>query len=302
MFIMKNCYIWLNKINIVSIIAYLLTYAVVFCAFDDTSALCGECDAFETNYFFMMVIMGVAFTLTVIEYLIMKKKSKAVAGMVGIVNGILQIVLLGYAISFSERIISHCIGDRTYDEVFAGFCCDAAIVMSYIIIILMVISILVSLCSFTSAIIEKKEKSSKEWVYRPDYRELSHIHVPVIMMLMGVVEFCIVYVYPIAGILLFNVAMLFAFPLPVAILLSTVVKEWIRDKRYIRAAVAYVVYMYLAYGAIYRMFNRGILHLSDNYGSMEIVFDGFLQLLVILPAAMVVIWLIVKLCSEKSKN
>ena len=286
-----------KQTNVITIVAYLIIYAVSFCAFDDSRTNYDE-DVFEEWILELMMSVGMALTLSIITYVCVQSKNAKQAAIVSVVCNMVQIPILFYGIASAEAIKRSAL---YYEDSVTEFHCSVAIVMSHIIMVLIAVLLLLTICRlvFTHKKMQKNQIEGKpDNTYTKECIDKSYIHIPVICTLFATVIFCIAYVYEIAGFLII-IPFMVSFPLPAAVILSTEVRKWVEQEKYIRAAFAYIVYMYLVYGALYRLFSDELYAFAFNHNVLDLVFDNFILLVNVIVAGIVSVKLLVRAIKKK---
>jgi len=274
--------------NILIIMIYLLTYAIGFCAFDDSGTNFDE-DSFEERMLKVMVCLGISFTLTLISYLHLKKR-KYQSTFIQLISNALQIPIVWYGISTTQKIMRSAL---YYNDTITEFHCKATIILSYVIIGLLSVLMLLAICNLISHLMHQNEENVQNNVDNAPKSYSIGFHTVTIIALLTTVVLLGLYAYGYMIVLLI-VPFILCFPLPASILLATEVRTWIEQKKYIWSALAYIIYAYLVYGAFYRIFNSEINGLSFNFNTFTVPFYNIILFVNVLIAGFVAASLVAK--------
>lgn len=288
----------MNKkiINIIQICAYIFTYILVFNAYDASRVNNVDGSNYQLLTVYVMVMVGLAFTMSMLRYRLVIKNRLDVRELV-IIYDILQ---LAFMIMSVIKAIEMWEEAAFINDTISLLHSSLAMIMSYTILAVVIISLSIDI----GLCIGKKNNDKSIQDEQPISKTYasSRIHVPVIVTLVATVVMCSLYSYSILSLVFFMWFFLIAFPLPMGLFLSSVVREWIEKKKYMLAIGAYVAYTYMVYGVLHNLFYKTIYGYSTGSSAMTLVFDGFVGWINVVAGGIVVVTLIIKATKNRKEN
>lgn len=301
---MRNISQLLIMMGVSIVIAYICIYLIGFNDFDDSKmGIYFQGDDFEIHFHTIMIRIGLAFSISLLGFLLLRKKNTIFAHFIAVICSIVSILILFRSVSQAQDARLYTIFAK--DKV-CEFHCNVVIVMSYVITILLLVYWILLICNViyrmkTKAVVSIEVACGMQ-------KRKSYVHIFVLVAFVCVVVGCNFYnnrinrssTYEITDIMLDSILDFVILGLPATLILGTAVKEWIQNKRYIKSIAAYAVYMYVAYCIIFRLYNRKLNMQIDAFNSVD--YMPRVICLYMINVAVVILYLAIKMVKSKRKS
>ncbi len=280
----------IKKINFISIVVYLLIYLFAFGDLDDGLYMCRiDWDYFPNTidrYSFMLLFVGIGFTLTLLLGLGLINKRKKSTYIYSIVAGVVTIALNSIVI---YRMISLISEEYERTEVRTAF-----LDLYYQLICWMSIAIMVTvvqICLGVRGLITFSNDDLEPTVVDKS----NNIHTVVIVCLVFSLVFNRAFGLIFTNIIMNSVYLALAVGVPFVMLNAFIHRKWIQNGQYIKAIAGYLVYLIALSGVI--------LHINDRFYGWENIkrLSHIFNISNVVGVIIAIVWLIYLIVCNRNK-
>ncbi len=279
--------------NMLGILACVITYITAFSAFDKEEIV----SAFDDYEYYTMELIisiymtGVIATCFVVGYVVIDKIRVRTAHIINAVMGTLGLITSVFSIRQGSSLYNMTLfgGETVRAETISNAHAICFVVMSYILLIVSILHILnvvINLFLYKKYLGDYGTESKREcemWSFMPQV---------LVFILIFSTTFCLLCLYGIYT-LVFLIPYTVAFAVPVSIWFLSIVVKWENEKKYIKVAISYIVYIITVYGVTDCLFYKSVGGFYIEYSLEDVLDTHIVGILNVVAGALGLIVLIV---------